>query len=212
MLAEVPEERGREEARVPVGEALLRDPVGVDGAGAGPGAEDVELPGALDRQWAQHHGVQQGEDGGVGADPQGEGEDHGAGEDRVPPEGAGPVAEVLEERLDQGEGPRVAAVLSSPGAGCRRPAARLAGPPPPTSRPPGFPRPHLDVKPHLLLQVSIDSGSLKEGPSRFQSAARVSMSVLRSHAGSRMRAMAPETREYEARSTSSWRRPWRLSR
>ena len=56
-----------------------------------------ELSGVADRQRLQQHGVDDGEDGGVGADADGEGQDGGRREAAVLPQQAEGEAGVLEQ-------------------------------------------------------------------------------------------------------------------
>ena len=87
---------------------VLRFPVEIVGGGDGEqgdagealGGRDVpeldEAVGLVEGERAEHGGVDDGEDGGVGADAEGEDEDGADGEGGVVAEGAEGLAEVLE--------------------------------------------------------------------------------------------------------------------
>ena len=67
-----------------------------------------ELLRLLHRQHAQQHCIDQAEDGGVGADPQSQGQYRHGGESRIMPQHARGVAQILQQVFQGGPAPRLA--------------------------------------------------------------------------------------------------------
>jgi len=84
---------------------LLEAPVG-EGS-----ADREQLLGTLDRQRAQHHGVDKAEDGRVRADAEGQRQQRHGGEGRIAREGAQGISNVPDERIEPGDDPGVARVF-----------------------------------------------------------------------------------------------------
>ena len=94
----------------------------------------IELDGDPDkpistgkRQRAQQHGMDDAEDGGVGADAEREGADDDRGEPRCAQEGAHRESGVLPEVVEPPERPRIAMQLLCPRHSTQRASSRQAG-------------------------------------------------------------------------------------
>ena len=78
-------------------------------------AEDDEMLRVGDGDGAEHDAVDDGEDGGVGADAEGEGEDDDGGEERGFADAAEGEAEILHEMVEPADGPDFARVFHDAG-------------------------------------------------------------------------------------------------
>ncbi len=129
-----------------------------------------ELRRCLDRQHAQQHRVDQAEDGGVGADPQREGQDGDGGESRIVAQHARGIAQVLQQVFDGGPAPSLARDLPPEGGAAElqvRRAVRVGGGRAAFDR---GSRLHVHVETHLLFEIAVDSPAVpqeREPPPEF---------------------------------------------
>src|SRR6185369_3174720 len=82
---------------------VLREGNGPPGGPLAILGDDADEAARVTRDVRRHgDGAEDGEDAGVDADPDGEGEDHDGGEQRTAPDEPHSVADILEKRLDEG--------------------------------------------------------------------------------------------------------------
>ena len=169
-----------------------------------------EAPGLVEGEALEEHGVDDREDRGVRADAQRERRDRHGGKTGILREGTAREAQVLPGRLEEGEPPAVAdgflRHLDAPELPDRV-AARLFGRHP---RADGIVDVHLEVGLELLGHLALLTRPPEEAGEPAEKPAQPPHE--RPSAGTRKRARMAVVRSHSRVSSSTWRRPARVSR
>src|SRR5580704_3473086 len=195
-----PKVRNRERAIGPgtIAEGTMPDEVRIFFVGLP--AEDEEMLRIGDGDGAEHDAVDDGEDGGVGADAEGEGEYDDGGEERGFADAAEGEAEILDEVVEPGDGPDLARVFHHAGDVAEFAHSGVAGLLGRHAASDVVLRFDFDV----ILNVGFEIGEM-------------TLAIAATHdyfsclAGRRMRAMAPANLSHLRVSRSSWARPLAVS-